>query len=131
MPTPRRGGLIQALGDTIGASMRHVAYLAALSAEARARHSLDEIRAAIAANGFWERHDEWRIFTVTTKRIEAAEQNGRSGFLVHVSCDQEFSCHCPTIERAVEFLGVYDGLIIDMFGALGWPSWVSRERLDP
>jgi hypothetical protein len=112
-------------------AMSEVPYLAALSRQASSYNNFDEIRRAVDANGFWERYDEWRISTVTTKRIEAAEREGRKGFLVKVGCDHEFSCHCPTLERAVEFLNIYDGLIVDLFYTVGWPSWAARNRLDP
>jgi len=111
--------------------MQGVPYLAKLSGEAAARHDLGEIRTAIDTIGYWERHDEWRISTVTSKRIVPATRQGRAGFLVSVKCDHEFNCHCPTLERAVEMVSVYDRLIEDLFLTIGWPSWAKRDRLEP
>jgi hypothetical protein len=111
--------------------MGNVEYLVRLSRWAPARHDVSEIRAAIDSAGFWERHDEWRMSTVTSKRIERAELQGRKGFLVTAKCDHEFTCHSPTLERAVEMLGVYDQLIVDLFWTLGWPSWAKKGQLDP
>jgi hypothetical protein len=111
--------------------MNQSPYLADLRKIAPDRDRIEEIRAAVAAAGFWESHDEWRIFTVTSKRIEQHVREGRPGFLVRVTCDHEFQCHCPTLERAVEFLCIYERLIAELFNTFGWPSWASPKQLDP
>lgn len=108
-----------------------VPYLAKPSGQAAARHDISEIRKAIERDGFWERHDEWRISTITSKRIEPAVRHGRKGFLVSASCDHQFACHCPTLERAIEMLGMYDKLLMDLFWTLGWPSWATKSQLEP
>ena len=106
-------------------------YIRNASRDALKRHDIEEIRQAIAQRGFWEAFDEWRISTVTEKRIDPVQRDGRTWFRVRVACDHEFVTHSPTLERAVEFLGIYDRLIIDMFYTLGWPSWAEKGRLDP
>lgn len=111
--------------------MSEVPYLAGLSEQGSSNNNFDEIRSAVEARGLWECHDEWRISTVTTKRVEACEREGRKGFAVSVKCDHEFSCHCPTLQRAVEFLSIYDRLVIDLFYTVGWPSWAARNKLNP
>ncbi len=123
----------QPLGVTrsLCASMNEVPYLAALSKHPRPKPDLDAIRSALESNGCWENHDEWRIFTVTTSRIELTQVEGRAVYAVSVACDQSFACHAPTLERAVEFMAVYQRLIQDLFWTLGWPSWASRRSPDP
>lgn len=111
--------------------MNEEPYFEKLSRNAPTRHNLVEIRSAVESAGYWESHDEWRISTVTSKRIEPAERHGEKGFLVSAKCDHEFACFCPTLERAVEMLGVYDKLIMDMFWTLGWPSWASKSQRNP
>jgi hypothetical protein len=113
-----------------GTAFVDIPYLQDLSNVARVRYDLNEIRQAISANGYWEKHDEWRISTVMSKRIELAKRAGRSGFTVRVNCDHDLQCHCPTLERAIEFLGVYDGLVQDLFYTLGWPSWATKTQMD-
>ncbi|HYD82383.1 MAG TPA: hypothetical protein VEC06_21475 [Paucimonas sp.] len=101
---------------------------------ARRRFSRARVRAvsaAIAEKGYWEERYEWRINTETEARIEPVRFLGRQFFQVSVKCDQEFLCRCPTIARAVEFLGVYEELAMATFEQLGWPSWASRTRLEP
>lgn len=108
-----------------------VPYLNQLSTKANGHTRVLEIKAAIAEKGYWEDFVEWRIFTVTERRIERIEKDGRPWFRVRVACDHEMICYCPTIERAVEFLGVYERLIADMFWTLGWPSWATADKLEP
>ena len=69
--------------------------------------------------------------TVTELRIDLVQKDGKPWFKVRVACDHEMICHCPTIERAVEFLGVYERLIADLFWTLGWPSWAEADKLEP
>ena len=98
-------------------------YIRNASREACKSHDIDEIRRKIALRGFWEAYDEWRISTFTEKRIEAVQRDGATWFRVRVACDHEFVTQCPTLERAVQFLSIYDRLIMDMFYTLDWPSW--------
>ena len=111
--------------------MNEISYLARASSEARSLHRIADVRAAIDQRGFWEDFCEWRISTVTHLRIESFERESEKWFRVHVACDHVMSTECPTLERAVEFLGVYERLIMDLFWTLGWPSWAERGKLKP
>jgi len=90
-----------------------------------------EIRNALMGKGFWEEHFEWRISTVTHSKIQAVHEHDRDWFKVTICCGHEFSCLTPTIDRAIEFLLIYERLTMDMFYNLGWPSWASKESLYP
>jgi hypothetical protein len=92
---------------------------------------LPEIRKAIIENGKYSEYHEWRISTVTVLTVEPVEVKGKRWYRVSASCDHEFVCHTPTIERAAQFLHVYERLIFDMFYSLGWTSWASKTVLDP
>ena len=111
--------------------MNEVPYLARASSEAKNRHKLADIRAAIAQQGFWEDYYEWRISTATHMRIEPVQREPQQWFSVRVACDHVMRAECPTLERAIEFLGVYERLIMDLFWTLGWPSWAERGKLKP
>ncbi len=104
-------------------------YLEGLSARAQEPRSIEAIRHTIAKQGYWEETVEWRISTITSTRIEAVQQEGNAAFRVHVSCDSEMIAICPTVERAVEFAGIFAGLQQDLFWTVGWPSWEARDRL--
>lgn len=108
-----------------------IPYLVGLSDNAASLHDIADIRAAIESKGFWHSCDEWRISTFTAKRIEPEEFQGHRGYRVRASCGHEFSCYAPTLERAVEFLGIYDRLIMDLFWSVGWPSWAAADKLEP
>ena len=108
-----------------------VPYLERISENARNSKRIQEIGAAIQKNGFWKDFVEWRVSTVTEMRIEPVERNGKTWYRVKVKCDSEHTCHCPTIERAVEFLGVFESLTHDLFWSLGWPSWAGPKQLEP
>jgi hypothetical protein len=108
-----------------------VPYLAELSKRSSSRDDASAIRSSIEVRGYWETQDEWRISTVTSKRIEKTDRCGHVAYHVRVSCDHEFSCYTPTLERAIEFLGIYEKLIMDCFWTVGWPSWATREKLTP
>jgi hypothetical protein len=56
---------------------------------------------SIEVHGFWETQDEWRISTVTSKRIEKTERCGHVAYHVRVSCDHEFFCYTPTLGMTV------------------------------
>ena len=83
---------------------------------------VNEVKDAIAKNAEWTESVEWRISTWTDMSIRPMEHKGRQWFEVSVKCDHEFVCHCPSIERAVFFLGLYDKLIKDLYRQLGWAS---------
>jgi hypothetical protein len=95
------------------------------------RQRLAEVAQAIAERGVWEESFEWRISTVKNSRIERSHEYGSPTFLVSVECSYRFQSHCPTLERAVYFEGVYSRLIGGMFYNSGWPSWADRGRLQP
>ena len=108
-----------------------VPYLKQLSKRAKDGRRVREIKAAIEEKGYWEDFVEWRIFTVTEMRIEPVDRDGKHLFKVRVACDYEMLCYCPTVERAVEMLGVYERLIVDLFWTLGWAGWATRDRMEP
>jgi hypothetical protein len=108
-----------------------VPYLEGLSKKAHDGNRTKEIREAIEKNGFWEGCFEWRIFTVTEMRVDPVEREGKIWYQVKVKCDSEHICQCPTIERAVEFLGVFEKLVQDLFWSLGWPSWAGPKQMKP
>lgn len=114
--------------------MPEVPYLADAGARGRERVTtrlLEEIATAIAKDGFWAISEEWRMSTYVTERIEVVENSGRRWFEVTVQCDTEMRCHAPTLERAVEYMAVFERLIMDLFWTLGWPSWPGYRRYDP
>ena|SRR5436305_8892428 len=113
--------------------MAEVPYLVEASEEAKrsgARH-LEAVRTEIARSGAWQQVVEWRISTETTMTIEPEEVKGRRWFRVSVSCDADMVCHAPTLERAVEYMGVFERLTRDLFWTLGWPSWAAKTRSEP
>jgi hypothetical protein len=108
-----------------------VPYLEKLPARSHRLDRLAEIGAAIERDGFWEETIEWRIMTETTMRIQPEEANGKRWFRVSVKCDAEMTCRCPTLLRAVQFVGTFEMLTADMFWTFGWPSWVSFKQMEP
>lgn len=108
-----------------------IKYLEELSNQAKKAKTKDQIESAIREKGYWEDHVEWRIYTFTSMRIEPIERDGKLWYRVQVKCDADFVYHCPTIERTIEFLGVYERLTADLFWTLGWPSWASPTKHDP
>jgi hypothetical protein len=94
------------------------------------RVSESEIQASIEEKGYWEDFIEWRISTITEMRVEPIERDGKRWYKVRVACGHEWVCYCPTIERAVEFLSIYERLLADLFWAVGWPSWAAANQLE-
>ncbi|MDH5433961.1 MAG: hypothetical protein OEY19_08440 [Gammaproteobacteria bacterium] len=88
------------------------------------------IAQAIDKEGFWADSEEWRISTYTDYKISKIEKNDEIWFKVEVKCDHEFTCHCPTLDRAIEMTCLYSGMISTMFYQIGWPSWVSINQLN-
>src|SRR4051812_47703249 len=81
------------------------------------------IRAALEKDGIWKESDEWRISSWTDMSVKPTEdKNGRKWFDVRVSCDHEFVCHAPTVERAAQWVWLYQKMIMKLFYQLGWPS---------
>ncbi|HEX8174978.1 MAG TPA: hypothetical protein VF543_07650 [Pyrinomonadaceae bacterium] len=107
-----------------------IRYLEQLSENAKRPERLRKVVSAINEQGFWQEVVEWRIFTETIMRIEPEERDGIVWYKVSVKCDAEMVCRCPTIERAVEFLGVFERLTVDLFWSLGWPSWVAKNQFE-
>lgn len=114
--------------------------LAALRGDATSfRPNLADVRSKIQSDGRWIEHEEWRISTVTTSRIEPVDRPWRSldasgpsrYFKVTVECDGTFECFAPTLERAVEFVGIYRALVLELWNEYGWASWARKERLEP
>ena len=89
------------------------------------------IRATVQASGRWTDQLEWRIFTVAERSIERIERDGQSWYRVRVSCDYSFSADCPTLERAIEFLGLFQSLLFHMWRNFGWPGWATKTQLKP
>ena len=84
---------------------------------------LEKIRESVAETGTWSEHEEWRISTYFDNKIEREEINGRLWFKVSVACDmQEFSCQCPTLEKAYMYAKLYQHLIIYQYYSVG-PPW--------
>lgn len=94
-------------------------------------HRLAEVKAAILNAGKWEERFEWRISTERISRIEPAEISGHRVFRVTVECDFELQCHCPTLERAIQFERIYSQLISDMFYNFGWAGSAAKDRRNP
>jgi len=90
---------------------------------------IDDIETQINQNGYWELKDEWRISTVTVMRIEQVKMNNIINYKVSVKCDQEFTCVCPVLTRAIEFLELYEDLIQKTWASNGWPSWTTKKQL--
>jgi hypothetical protein len=91
----------------------------------------EEIRKAIRETGAYRDAIEWRMATTTVLAVEPVEVRGKHWYRASASCDHEFTCHAPTIERAAQFLRIYEQLIDDMCYTLGWPSWASKTVLAP
>ncbi|MGH2447390.1 MAG: hypothetical protein ACRDFS_02120 [Chloroflexota bacterium] len=114
--------------------MPEVSYLAEAADEARRTATeslLGEIATSIRNQGYWEQVVEWRISTETKLRVEVETVRERRWYKVSVSCDADLTCHAPTLERALEFLGLFDRLTMDLFWTLGWPSWAAKNRPEP
>jgi hypothetical protein len=116
--------------------MGDIPYLADAAAAAR-RLVVSELIAAVSGDirqhGYWQRTTEWRIFTETTSRIEVErDQADRRWYKVTVDGgDSTMICRCPTLERALEFVGLYEQLIRDSFYTLGWASQPAKGRRKP
>jgi len=92
---------------------------------------LQEVKSAILSNGYWEEEREWRISTLTTQRIEPEFAYDQWWFKVSVSCGgEEMICRAPTLERALQFMGTFDRLTMDIMWTLGWSSWPAKGRLE-
>jgi len=45
-------------------------------------------------------------------------------------CDWELKCRCPSVDRAIKWLGIFEEMIWDLHGTLGWASWAARDRME-
>ncbi|HZU74471.1 MAG TPA: hypothetical protein VE990_17045 [Acidimicrobiales bacterium] len=113
--------------------MPEIPYLANIGEQARSEvaRRLPDVAANLQQKGYWQDVVEWRISTETVSRIEPEQIKGRRWYRVSVSCDAELVCHAPTLERALEYLGIFETLTRDMFWSLGWPSWAAKTRPEP
>jgi hypothetical protein len=90
---------------------------------------LEAMATALERDGFWEKHVEWRISTVTSTRIERTGKPAHNAYRVRVECDYVFEAHCPTVSRAAEVAHAYEAVVVRLWEELGWPSWASRAQL--
>lgn len=93
------------------------------------QQQLPDIQQRLDERGIWEEFIEWRISTVTELRITAVLKDEVTWYQVWVNCDQEFQCCCPTLERAIEFMSIYESLMPELFVSHGWPSWASKTTM--
>jgi hypothetical protein len=105
-------------------------YLVKLAKAGSTHYQKHEVLDAIEKDGTWEDCVEWRISTYTETCISPEYFKDENWFRVSVKCDYEFSCICPTIDRALEMVGLYQQLIFKLFHQVGWPSWASHESID-
>ena len=103
-------------------------YFSEVKRSAAATKRVEEIRTAIEATGKWHDIEEWRISTTLEASVEPVRAHNKDWYLVRVACDNEFSCHTATLDRAAEFVEIYRRIIIDIFYNLGWPSGDSLEE---
>ena len=101
-------------------------YIQSLSNEAKSDLSrIRQIESSIKTTGYWEYSYEWRISSYIKMRIEPYNDkgNGKQFYKVQLTRgDIEFSCSARTIEKANEFMTVFEHFSIDLWFALGWPS---------
>ncbi|MCK6610799.1 MAG: hypothetical protein L6Q78_07135 [Bacteroidia bacterium] len=87
-----------------------------------------EVEKQIAEKGFWEEHTEWRIFTVTSSKIEPQEKEGKIWYIVTVKCEQEVMIPAKTIERAIVFKKIYAHFQAELWSKQGWASWTQKDN---
>lgn len=111
-----------------------IPYLADASSRAQSKPWVDPatVLAALEGQGFWEETHEWRISTTTELRVETEAHRDRRWFRVSVvTGGEEMICRTPTLERALEYMGVFFKLERDLFWTLGWPDWAAKGRFNP
>jgi hypothetical protein len=104
-------------------------FLADLAKKGYLNTPKEEILKSISNTGEWKEFEEWRISTVTAFYIGLEKFKEEDWFRVIVKCDYEFSCVCPTIERAIEMAGMYQQLVMHLSHQVGWPSWESSNSV--
>ena len=93
-----------------------------------ARH----VEAAIGTEGRWSRDNEWRISTVTTTEIARTSNPERYlRYRIRVECSFVFEAHSPTLTRAIEVAARFERLAQELWREIGWPTWATRDELDP
>ncbi len=109
-------------------AMSELAYIAHLNHATSGNFDLQDIRRAIAARGFWEESSKWGPLCEAKMRIDPIQHAGQTWFRAGVMCGHEFFCNCPTVQRAVQFLGIYQHLIFDMYNVLGSPTCAEKQE---
>ena len=95
-----------------------------------ARQKLDEIIANTGSRGYWEGSFEWRAMTTIFCRIDKTGDIFSPKYEITVECDkQQFSCVCPTPEKAFAFMELYQHLIIEQFYSIG-PPWADTPMFE-
>jgi hypothetical protein len=93
---------------------------------------------ALASHGNWKDVVEWGVGKETVSRIErfsgpmyaGVQQTPGPWYDVSVKCDWELRCRCPSVDRAVEWPGIFEEMVWDLYGTLGWASWAARDRME-
>ncbi|MEZ9237099.1 MULTISPECIES: hypothetical protein [Shewanella] len=106
-------------------------YLSKLLESGDVSHQKHAVLDAIEKGGVWEECVEWRISTYTETSISPEKFKDEDWFRVVVKCDYEFSCVCPTVDRALEMVALYQQLIFKLFRQVGWPSWATSNSVKP
>src|SRR5262249_17374571 len=87
---------------------------------------LVEIEASIHGRGRWEHTDGGSngvILQTDARELGLTASTNQTGPLFEVRAEQSvllMVCICPTLDRARQFLGVYQGLSQEMLAAFGW-----------
>ena len=80
--------------------------------------SKSEIVNSVESTGKFTEYAEWRMGTCAEVKIEKKESNYR----VNVTYDYEFTCTCPSIEKAIQMAGLFVQMLIKLDQQIGWPS---------
>ncbi len=91
----------------------------------------DKVKTAINSSDIWIECFEWLPMIESNVTIKKILINSKTEFQVSVECATLMTANCPTLERAVEFLTIYQNLIMDMTPYVGWPTWATRNKSEP
>ena len=80
--------------------------------------SITEIETAIKSAGKFTEYAEWRMGTCA--EVTIASEGDK--FRVAVNYDYNFSCTCPTLEKAIKMAGLFVQMLIKLDEQVGWPS---------
>ena len=97
-------------------------YLKKLMAAGALEAPKSEIFNAIEENKEFIEYAEWRMGTCAEIKISLSITSGDPKYDVSVIYDYNFSCTCPTLDRAIEMAGLYMQLLIKLDQQIGWPS---------